>query len=163
MFPLQLVIFAVGDWSKALAWGSTKEKVEHDKVNDLKDNLKERFDEILQTINSRDSPLEEFDEEIFNTLVEKIEILIPTYFVFELKSGLMVEQKLWLRQMLLLPNFASSFSPSLIKIMFNTPPEVSFLYVYSELGPLTFPGVYKLINSAIFLEKKPLHFMSIGE
>jgi len=45
--------------------------LEHDKVNDLKDDLKQRFDEILQTINSRDSVLEEFDEEIFNALVEK--------------------------------------------------------------------------------------------
>ena len=51
-----------------------------------KDGLKERFDEIIETINSRDSLLEEFDEEIFNALVEKIEILIPTHFIFELKS-----------------------------------------------------------------------------
>jgi len=28
-----------------------------------------------------------FDEEIFNALVEKIEILTPTHFVFELKAG----------------------------------------------------------------------------
>jgi len=34
-----------------------------DKVNDMKDGLKQRFDEILETINSRDSLLEEFDEE----------------------------------------------------------------------------------------------------
>ena len=53
----------------------------------LKDGLKQRFDEIIQTINSRDSLLEEFDEEIFNALVEKIEILTPAHFVFELKSG----------------------------------------------------------------------------
>jgi len=33
--------------------------------------LKQRFDEILETINSRDSLLEEFDEEIFSALVEK--------------------------------------------------------------------------------------------
>jgi len=57
----------------------------------LKDGLKERFDEIIQTINSRDSLLEEFDEQIFNALVE-IEILIPTHFVFELKSGMRVEE-----------------------------------------------------------------------
>ncbi|HZK84048.1 MAG TPA: hypothetical protein VFC58_05100 [Desulfosporosinus sp.] len=64
----------------------------HDKVNDLKDGLKERFDEILQTINSRVSLLEEFDEEIFNALVEKIEILTPSHFVFELKSGMRMEE-----------------------------------------------------------------------
>ena len=67
-----------------------KKRLEHDKVNDLKDGLKQRFDEILQTINSRDSLLEEFDEEIFNALVEKIEIISPAHFVFELKSGLRV-------------------------------------------------------------------------
>ena len=49
--------------------------------------------EILETINSREELLEEFDEEIFNALVEKIEILIPTHFVFELKSGMRVEEK----------------------------------------------------------------------
>ena len=69
-----------------------KKRLEHDKVNDLKDGLKERFDEIVQTINSRDSLLEEFDAEIFNALVEKIEILTPTHFVFELRSGLRVEE-----------------------------------------------------------------------
>jgi len=58
----------------------------------LKDDLKQRFDEILQTINSRDSVLEEFDEEIFNALVEKIEILTPAHFVFELMSGLRVDE-----------------------------------------------------------------------
>ena len=34
--------------------------------------------------------LDEFDEEIFNALVEKIEILTPTHFVFELKCGMKV-------------------------------------------------------------------------
>jgi uncharacterized protein YydD (DUF2326 family) len=69
-----------------------KKRLEHDKLNDLKDGLKQRFDEIVQTINSRDSLLEELDEEIFNALVEKIEILTPTHFVFELKSGMRVEE-----------------------------------------------------------------------
>ncbi|HBW33839.1 MAG TPA: recombinase [Desulfosporosinus sp.] len=31
--------------------------------------------------------LEEFDEEIFNTLVEKIDILTPTHFIFEYEIG----------------------------------------------------------------------------
>ncbi|TGE31434.1 hypothetical protein E4K68_17030 [Desulfosporosinus sp. Sb-LF] len=42
---------------------------------------------FLETINRRDSLLQEFDEEIFNALVEKIESLTPAHFVFELKSG----------------------------------------------------------------------------
>jgi len=70
-----------------------RKRLEHDKVNDLKDGLKLRFDEILETINSRDSLLEEFDEEIFNALVKKIEVLTPTHFIFELKSGMRVEEK----------------------------------------------------------------------
>ncbi|WP_052090957.1 recombinase family protein [Desulfosporosinus sp. HMP52] len=69
-----------------------KKRLEHDRANDLQDGLKQRFDEIVQTINSRDSLLEEFDEEIFNALVEKIEVLTPTHFVFVLKSGMRVEE-----------------------------------------------------------------------
>lgn len=53
--------------------------------------MKQRFDEI-KTINSRDSLLDEFDDEIFNSLVDKIEILTSTHFVFELRSGLSVEE-----------------------------------------------------------------------
>jgi len=40
----------------------------------------------------RDSLLDEFDEEIFNALVEKIEILTPAHFVFELKNRMRVEE-----------------------------------------------------------------------
>lgn len=69
-----------------------KKRLEHDKVNELKDGLKQRFDEILEAINSRDSLLEEFDEEIFNALVEKIEVISPTRYIFELKSGMRVEE-----------------------------------------------------------------------
>jgi len=64
-----------------------KKRLELDKVIESKDGLKQRFDEILETLNSRDSLLEEFDEEIFNTLVEKIDILTPTHFIFEYEIG----------------------------------------------------------------------------
>jgi len=37
---------------------------------------------IIQKVQSRKLLLEEFDEEIFNALVEKIEILTPAHFVF---------------------------------------------------------------------------------
>ncbi|KJR46279.1 Site-specific recombinase [Desulfosporosinus sp. I2] len=69
-----------------------KKRLEHDKVNESKDGLKQRYDEILETMNSRDSLLQDFDEQIFNALVEKIEVLTPTHFVFELKSGMRVEE-----------------------------------------------------------------------
>ena len=42
--------------------------------------------------NSTNALLEEFDEQIFDALVEKIEILTSTHFVFELKSGMKVEE-----------------------------------------------------------------------
>ncbi|SHH15440.1 recombinase family protein [Desulfosporosinus lacus] len=48
-----------------------KKRLEHERVIESKDGLKQRFDEILDAINSRDSLLEEFDEEIFNAMVEK--------------------------------------------------------------------------------------------
>ena len=51
----------------------------------------------VQTINSRDSLLEEFNEEIFNALVEKIELLTPAHFVFELKSRMRVEEEYLLK------------------------------------------------------------------
>ena len=57
----------------------------------LKENLKVRIDNIIEIIKSRQEALAEFDEEIFNALVEKIEIISPTHFVFELKSGVRVD------------------------------------------------------------------------
>ena len=49
--------------------------------------MKQRFNEILETISSRDSLLEKFDAEILNALVEKIKILTPAHFVFEYEIG----------------------------------------------------------------------------
>jgi hypothetical protein len=69
-----------------------RKRLEHEKVIESKDGSKQRFDEIVELINDRDSLLEEFDGEIFNAMVEKIEILTPAHFVFELKSGLRVEE-----------------------------------------------------------------------
>jgi len=59
-----------------------KKRLELDKVIESKEGLKQRFDEILETMNGRDTLLDEFDEEIFNALVERIEILTPAHFVF---------------------------------------------------------------------------------
>jgi site-specific DNA recombinase len=58
----------------------------------LKENLKVRIDEIIEVIKDRQEALDEFDEEIFNALVEKIDIISPTHLVFELKSGMRVEE-----------------------------------------------------------------------
>jgi len=62
-----------------------------DKETIFKENLKDRVNEIIQVIKGRQEALKEFDESIFNALVEKIEIISPVHFVFELKSGARVE------------------------------------------------------------------------
>ncbi|EGW37509.1 hypothetical protein DOT_4632 [Desulfosporosinus sp. OT] len=49
--------------------------------------MKQRFDEILETINSRNSLLKEFGEEIFNALDEKIEILTQRILFLNLRMG----------------------------------------------------------------------------
>ena len=36
--------------------------------------------------------LEQFDDDLFNALVEKITILSPAHFIFVLKSGLEIEE-----------------------------------------------------------------------
>ena len=60
-----------------------RKRLEHDKVNEIQNGLKQRFDEILETLSRRETLLEEFDEQIFNAWVEKIEIISPAHFVFE--------------------------------------------------------------------------------
>ena len=65
--------------------------IEQVEIQYLKDGVKQRFDEILETINSRDSLFEEFDEQIFMRWLRS-EILTPAHFVFELKSGMRVEE-----------------------------------------------------------------------
>jgi hypothetical protein len=70
-----------------------KRRVEYDRQDSIKEGLRRRVNEIIQTINSRQELLEEFDENIFNALVEKIEVISPTHFIFVLKSGIRVEEK----------------------------------------------------------------------
>ncbi|MMZ49043.1 hypothetical protein D1872_107290 [compost metagenome] len=59
---------------------------------DRKDKIKERVDEIIQVLSSRQDILEQFDDNLFNALVEKITILSPTHFVFTLKSGMSIDE-----------------------------------------------------------------------
>jgi hypothetical protein len=46
-----------------------RKRLEYDRVNEVKDDLNKRFEIIRETINSRESLRDEFDEEIFNTLL----------------------------------------------------------------------------------------------
>ncbi len=68
------------------------QRVDIDKDSILKESLKGRIDEIIEIIKGRQEALQEFDEEIFNALVAKIEVISPTHFIFELKSGKRIEE-----------------------------------------------------------------------
>jgi len=68
-----------------------KKRTAFDNDDILKENMKVKVNEIIGLIKGRTEALEEFDGKIFNVLVEKIEIISPTHFVFEFKSGVRVE------------------------------------------------------------------------
>jgi site-specific DNA recombinase len=69
-----------------------EKRADIDKDSILKESFKGRVNEIIEVIKGRREVLEEFDEGIFNALVENIEVISPTHFVFELKSGARVEE-----------------------------------------------------------------------
>ena len=71
--------------------GLREERTAYDNECILKESLKSRVDDIIEVLKGRQETLEEFDDGIFNALVEKIEVISPTHFVFELKSGMRVE------------------------------------------------------------------------
>lgn len=53
---------------------------------------KERVDEIIKVIKKQEGLLTEFDDNIFNALIDRIEVLESTHFVFVLKNGMRVEK-----------------------------------------------------------------------
>ncbi|SFC20262.1 hypothetical protein [Clostridium uliginosum] len=57
------------------------------------EQYKERVDEIIKVIKEQEGLLTEFDDKIFNALVDRIEILEPTHFVFILRNGMRVEER----------------------------------------------------------------------
>ncbi|TQR98199.1 recombinase family protein [Paenibacillus ottowii] len=59
---------------------------------DQKEKIKEQIDEIIQLLSSRQDILKQFDDNLFNALVEKITILSPAHFVFTLKSGMSIDE-----------------------------------------------------------------------
>lgn len=63
-----------------------KKKMLLEKDMDQKAQIKSRVNEIIQVMNARQDLLEQFDDELFNALVEKITILSPTRYLFTLKS-----------------------------------------------------------------------------
>ena len=73
-----------------------EQRAELDRQNNIGKDYKERLNVIIETLNSWQGLLVEFSDEIFNALVEKIEISSPTHFVFVLKSGMRVEENITL-------------------------------------------------------------------
>ncbi|MXO77330.1 recombinase family protein [Paenibacillus sp. OT2-17] len=69
-----------------------QQKLTLDKEEEQKANIKERVDEIIQVLSLREDILEQFDDNLFNALVEKITILSPAHFVFTLKSGMSIDE-----------------------------------------------------------------------
>ncbi|WP_246361967.1 hypothetical protein [Paenibacillus alba] len=69
-----------------------QEKATIEKDNDHKSQVTQRVNEIIQVMNARQDLLEQFDDELFNALIEKITILSPTRYLFFLKSGLEIEE-----------------------------------------------------------------------
>lgn len=72
-----------------------EQKREMGKSQELKEQYKQRVQEIIEIFKQKEGLLEQFDDGIFNALVEKIEILSPMHFVFILKNGMRVEEKLY--------------------------------------------------------------------
>lgn len=69
-----------------------QEKAKIEKGNVNVEQYKERVAEIVKAMKEQEGLLIEFDENIFNALVERIEVLEATHFVFVLRNGMKVEE-----------------------------------------------------------------------
>ncbi|MFK4345084.1 MULTISPECIES: recombinase family protein [unclassified Paenibacillus] len=69
-----------------------QQKLTLEQEHEQQAKVKERVDEIIQILSSRQDILEQFDDNLFNALVEKITILSPAHFVFTLKSGMDIDE-----------------------------------------------------------------------
>ncbi len=65
-----------------------------DKDTARKEDLKNRIEGIANLLKSRKELLEEFDDELFNALVDHIKVTSPVHLIFVLKSGIEVEELL---------------------------------------------------------------------
>ena len=55
------------------------------------EQYKERVDEIIKVIREQEDLLTEFDDKIFNVLIDRIEVLESTHLIFVLKNGMRIE------------------------------------------------------------------------
>ncbi|AIQ11341.1 recombinase family protein [Paenibacillus durus] len=69
-----------------------QQKILLEKDNDRKTQIKDRVDEMIQVLSLRQDVLIQFDDNLFNALVEKITILSPAHFIFTMKSGLNIDE-----------------------------------------------------------------------
>ncbi|MEK4458166.1 recombinase family protein [Paenibacillus sp. FSL R10-2748] len=69
-----------------------QQKLTLEQEHEQQAKIKERVDEIIQILSLRKDILEQFDDNLFNALVEKITILSPAHFVFTLKSGMSIDE-----------------------------------------------------------------------
>ncbi len=68
------------------------DKAQIEREHKVGEGYKERVNEIIEVLDSMDELLEEFDDDIFNALVENIEVFSPRHFIFVLRSGMRVEE-----------------------------------------------------------------------
>ncbi|MFK4436612.1 recombinase family protein [Paenibacillus sp. RC21] len=69
-----------------------QQKLTLEQEHEQQAKIKERVDEIIQVLSTQQDILEQFDDNLFNALVEKITILSPAHFVFTLKSGMDIDE-----------------------------------------------------------------------
>ncbi|TKH45732.1 recombinase family protein [Paenibacillus terrae] len=69
-----------------------QQKLTLEQEHEQQAKIKERVDEIIQVLSTQQDVLEQFDDNLFNALVEKITILSPAHFVFTLKSGMSIDE-----------------------------------------------------------------------
>ena len=70
-----------------------EQKQRLEEAENLRIGLKDRMDEIIQIICERQGLLKEFDDELFDVLVQRVVVVSPQHFKFELKSGIVIEEQ----------------------------------------------------------------------
>jgi site-specific DNA recombinase len=68
-----------------------EQKKRLEEAENLRIGLKDRMDEIIQILCERQALLKEFDDELFDVLVQRVVVVSPQHFKFELKSGIVIE------------------------------------------------------------------------
>lgn len=62
-------------------------------LDDRREELLKRTKKIYEYLQGMEDMLTEFDDDVFKALVERILVISPTHLKFELKNGLVLEEK----------------------------------------------------------------------